>query len=240
MTFDEVFKGPFKADECCCYIWCNDGTQVCFDVMDERDQKLGKRIEDCLNDVWGCEHFNDIGISDDGQYICNGHTPLLCVRGWGHLTGTGGLNLSGEEARQIQDEFVKWAADMLSGWIPDRIPIAQMQLDEMKERVTFYEELLRYLRDNVGTITEDMLECVTDNDGNRFIGYINGKRDKSHNGHPIIRYDIEGEKHIAEWYEDWKYGVTQWSEGEYGDSFHGYILLLTSDEDKFFCFWYSC
>ena len=48
--FSEVFKGPFTADEQCCYIWCNDGTQVCFDVMDERDAALGKRIADCLND----------------------------------------------------------------------------------------------------------------------------------------------------------------------------------------------
>jgi hypothetical protein len=106
-AFCEIFKGPFKADENCCYIWCNDGTQVCFDVMDERDASLGKRIADCLNDAPGKQEFYDIGISADGQYICDGHSPLLCVRGWGHLTGTGGLNLSGKEAREIQDEFVR-------------------------------------------------------------------------------------------------------------------------------------
>ena len=114
--FSEVFKGPFTADEQCCYIWCNDGTQVCFDVMDERDAALGKRIADCLNDAPDKKTFYDIGVSKDGQYICDGHSPILCVRGWGHLTGTGGLNLTGEQAREIQDEFVRWAAEQLGGF----------------------------------------------------------------------------------------------------------------------------
>ena len=48
MEHCDVFKRPFKADEECCYIWCNGGTQTCFDVMDERDAALGKRIAACL------------------------------------------------------------------------------------------------------------------------------------------------------------------------------------------------
>lgn len=113
MEHNEVFKGPFKADKQCCYIWCNNGTQVCFNVMDERDARLGKRIADCLNNAPDCNRFDDIGVSRDGQYICDGHTPLLCVRGWWYLTGTGGLHLEGKEAARIQDEFVKWAAGQL-------------------------------------------------------------------------------------------------------------------------------
>lgn len=113
MEHYDVFKGPFKADECCCYIWCNGGTQMCFDVMDGRDAALGKRIAACLNDEPGAQYFDNVGVSADGQYICDGHSPLLCLRGWGYLTGTGGLNLPAKEARRIQDEFVQWAADRL-------------------------------------------------------------------------------------------------------------------------------
>ena len=40
MKHTEVFKGPFTADEQCCYIFCNDGSQMCFDIMDERDASL--------------------------------------------------------------------------------------------------------------------------------------------------------------------------------------------------------
>ena len=148
--FSEVFKGPFTADEQCCYIWCNDGTQVCFDVMDERDAALGKRIADCLNDAPDKKTFYDIGVSKDGQYICDGHSPILCVRGWGHLTGTGGLNLTGEQAREIQDEFVRWAAEQLGGFYcgETRLEIAKenMVLRENTKCLEIGKDFVRVLR----------------------------------------------------------------------------------------------
>ena len=38
----------------------------------------------------------------------------FCVRGWGGLTGTGGLNLSVEEAEKIQDGFVNYIFSRLN------------------------------------------------------------------------------------------------------------------------------
>lgn len=41
---------------------------------------------------------------------------LVClVRGWGHLTGCGALNLPAELAAKIQDGFVKYIIDRLNG-----------------------------------------------------------------------------------------------------------------------------
>lgn len=40
---------------------------------------------------------------------------LLLVRGWGHLTGGGGLNLKPEQAKVIQDDFANYIVQKLSG-----------------------------------------------------------------------------------------------------------------------------
>lgn len=40
---------------------------------------------------------------------------IFLIRGWGNLTGTGGLNLQPEQAAFIQDEFAKYIVEKLSG-----------------------------------------------------------------------------------------------------------------------------
>ena len=44
----------------------------------------------------------------DGEYV-------FCVRGWGHLTGTGALYLTTEGAERIQDEFIDYIYNRLNG-----------------------------------------------------------------------------------------------------------------------------
>ena len=39
---------------------------------------------------------------------------FIIVRGWGHLTGVGGLNLSAEEATRIQTEFAEYIIEKLT------------------------------------------------------------------------------------------------------------------------------
>jgi hypothetical protein len=249
-AFYEIFKGPFKADENCCYIWCNDGTQVCFDVMDERDASLGKRIADCLNDAPCKQEFYDIGISADGQYICDGHSPLLCVRGWGHLTGTGGLNLSSKEAREIQDEFVRWAAEQLGGFVcgETRLSIAQENIKDRDTLIKFYSDFVTHCRDNVSALTYDVFECIDGCDALESKGVLHNCPTVMHNGKLCIEFTVDGEKRYAEWYRETKYAC--WQRCEYEDSYYGYILLPdAADDEEFeevgdmvrcFCFWYSC
>lgn len=40
--------------------------------------------------------------------------PILRIRGWGYLTGPGGLHLSSEEAVKIQDEFGDYIVKQLN------------------------------------------------------------------------------------------------------------------------------
>ena len=248
--FSEVFKGPFTADEQCCYIWCNDGTQVCFDVMDERDAALGKRIADCLNDAPDKKTFYDIGVSKDGQYICDGHSPILCVRGWGHLTGTGGLNLTGKQAREIQDEFVRWAAEQLGGFFTGetRLEIAKENIKQRDILIKFYTDFLTHCQENISALTYDVFECISGCDYLESKGILHNCPVVKRNGKLCIEFTIDGKKHYAEWYRDSKYACCQWTEFE--DSYYGYILLPDAeDAEEFeeegdmlrcFCFWYSC
>ncbi|WQJ53456.1 MAG: hypothetical protein [Wendovervirus sonii] len=39
---------------------------------------------------------------------------IAMVRGWGHLTGTGALNLNSDKAAEIQDDFLNWVCDQLN------------------------------------------------------------------------------------------------------------------------------
>jgi len=51
---------------------------------------------------------NEQTVNLDGQ-------PILLIRGWGHLTGTGGLNLPLDQAAAFQDSFANYIVEKLSG-----------------------------------------------------------------------------------------------------------------------------
>jgi hypothetical protein len=160
MEHTDIFKGPFKADECGCYIFCNNGSQMCFDVMDERDVNLGKRIAALLNEESDVEYFDDIGVSDDGKYICNGHSPILMVRGWGYLTSV--LHIPNKEAIKIQNDFVKWAAQMLGGYYTSKLQITEDKIKILTEKNKVMDDVFTYLRDYYGygdrKIPEELME----------------------------------------------------------------------------------
>lgn len=250
MEYYDVFKGPFTADEESCYIFCNNGEQMCFDVMDDRDAKLGKRIADLLNDAPNAETFDDIGISDDGQYICNGYQPILCVRGWGYLNGA--LKLGPKEAVRLQNDFVKWAANQLCDFLEPKVTRQQWMIDRLKDELEVMKEFIEYIRDNYGDqdrkVTYDLCDVVTNNDCLHPVGWLKDcwfckMSEKSQ--HQQICFTVDGKTHSAEWYPDEGYAVCQYTEFE--DSYHGYILLpelsdVESDKDLMscYCFYYEC
>lgn len=52
---------------------------------------------------------------DEGMSILDSNElHVIDIRGWGHLTGRGGLNLPHEEAMKIQDAFGKKVAQLLN------------------------------------------------------------------------------------------------------------------------------
>ena len=52
-------------------------------------------------------------VKDSVDFYFNGKYHF-CVRGWGGLTGIGGLNLSTIEAEKVQDEFINYILSRLN------------------------------------------------------------------------------------------------------------------------------
>lgn len=79
-----------------------------------KDKEFVKHILDVLNDKVPNDidkeftYAKDEGIIDiDGQH-------LFILRGWGYLTGTGGLSLPSDRALKIQDDFGEWVVNKLN------------------------------------------------------------------------------------------------------------------------------
>ena len=77
-------------------------------ISDEDKQK----IVDIINgeDRKIAEH---ILTYENGDIKLNGK-DFIMMRGWGYLTGTGGLNLPGERAKELQDEFGNYVIEKLT------------------------------------------------------------------------------------------------------------------------------
>lgn len=125
MTHEEVFRGPFSMDEPGCYIFCNEGRQMCYTIMIDWETKEEilklRRIVDLMNGKEGVEPFKFVGYSLDDDLIGVGETeeeakkPILLTRGWGYLTGQGALALDSKIARDIQIKFMIWTISKLKG-----------------------------------------------------------------------------------------------------------------------------
>lgn len=111
MTWRDAFELPFQADCLGVYIY-DDNERVVLNVGVDEDYRL--KILNVLNG--GKEYFIHLPFTaEDGRIRDSAGKVVLVVRGWGYLTGTGGLNLSPEEAAKIQDELQEWIVNKLNG-----------------------------------------------------------------------------------------------------------------------------
>ncbi len=78
-----------------------------------QDNELIEKILNALNEENG--HLNIDGITCNDIFILKDGKNILMVRGWGHLTGCGALNLPDKEALIIQDAFRDWGVSKISG-----------------------------------------------------------------------------------------------------------------------------
>jgi len=93
---------------------------MAFDFMDRKFTAIDRAaIVDCLN-------FEDVEsplppstqlVYADGDIYYTSiedKNRIITIRGWGHLTGTGGLELSAKRAAELQDEFAAYIIKRLS------------------------------------------------------------------------------------------------------------------------------
>ena len=108
MNWKDVYQLPLKYDGYN-YAWAENGTMtLMFDGLKENERK---QIVSAIN---GESEFCVKGLTFDGCEFYVDREYVFCVRGWGRLTGTGGLNLGTKKAEKIQDEFIKFIANTLT------------------------------------------------------------------------------------------------------------------------------
>lgn len=111
MTFKEVYRPPFTTDGVFVY---GQGNVVALMPGDtDCPYEILERACHVLNGVVPSKGNRKIGC--DGPEIYLNGDLFLVVRGWGYLTGVGGLNLPHDEAARIQDDFARWVAGRLRG-----------------------------------------------------------------------------------------------------------------------------
>lgn len=112
MNWQDVYKLPLWYDGQR-YAWTQDNNMALmfnFDVIPEEAQA----IVDTINGERNYKIPNYNGLID----VRDGEDLLFTIRGWGHLVGTGGLNLPVAEAEEIQNGFAEFVKTKLSN---DRI-----------------------------------------------------------------------------------------------------------------------
>ena len=124
ISWEEVWELPLHLDECDTYADSKNGTMaLTFDADTEYRIKNARRIVKIINgeakpnpgEVW--VHNGVDFYTQDKHYEehSNGWCYVFCVRGRGHLTGTGGLHLPEKGAARIQDDFIAYILKRLNG-----------------------------------------------------------------------------------------------------------------------------
>ena len=113
-TFEDAYKKPFRADEHGSYIWSSNGVMT-FSSYDNANLPFMKRVCRVLNGEIKADFPHKFeAVKDDTAILYNGELVFF-VRGWGHLTGCGALNLNPKLAANIQDDFIAHVVKTLNG-----------------------------------------------------------------------------------------------------------------------------
>ena len=145
------YKPPFIFDGYS-YIDTDEGSMAL--QGDYEDRELLKKIESILNKTEkGC--FKVIGTKELDPCALQVDGKWLTIRGWGHLTGTGAMNLDEQEAMRLQDAFRDWLISKLKGEespydvyyqeahdriIPEPDPEPEPERPPVKKQIWYLEE----------------------------------------------------------------------------------------------------
>lgn len=117
LKWTDVWHAPFWYDDYG-YVFDKDCVMTfTVDDLTEENEKWFKTFCDdmvkVLNGEQPSQKYPGLAVKDGCDLYQ--YEPILgSFRGWGHLTGTGGLNLPEEKAAAVQDELIKYVIDKLS------------------------------------------------------------------------------------------------------------------------------
>lgn len=113
-SFEDVYKKPFHADEHGSFVWSSNGVMT-FSGYDYENLPFMKRVCRVLNGEIKADFPHKFEASKKTTAIFYNGELVFLVRGWGHLTGCGALNLNPKLAANIQDDFIAHVVKTLNG-----------------------------------------------------------------------------------------------------------------------------
>lgn len=119
--FTKYFPLPFTADRF--GEWCvSINQQLCFQFRPDPEIEPAKikRYVDVINGLSNTVFKHEYNYDSSIGYVIEDGVPLISIRGWGHLTGVGGLNLPDDQAAAIQDDLGNYIVERLSYKINER------------------------------------------------------------------------------------------------------------------------
>lgn len=114
MSFEDVYKKPFRADEYGSYVWSSNGVMT-FSSYDNANLPFMKRVCRVLNGEIKADFPHKFEASKDNTAILYNGELVFLARGWGYLTGCDALNLNPKFAANIQDNFIAHVVKTLNG-----------------------------------------------------------------------------------------------------------------------------
>lgn len=111
LTFKDVYQLPLIDDNSTRYIFSKNGVMTFDKIIDNKE--IINELLAIINGESTKKVKADVKY-EEGYIKIDGH-PVFLLRGWGHLTGCGALNLPEEKAAKIQDDFANWVVNKLKG-----------------------------------------------------------------------------------------------------------------------------
>ncbi|MCK9416529.1 hypothetical protein M0Q97_07730 [Candidatus Dojkabacteria bacterium] len=82
-------------------------------LTEESQQKIVELLNNPTIKFEPKTHLN-LRFDEDNAIIYQDDKEFIIIRGWGHLTGCGALNLDGQTATKIQNEFAYYIVETLN------------------------------------------------------------------------------------------------------------------------------
>ena len=109
-TFKDVYQFPLEEN----HGWIYDQKEnFVFQFLID-DEKSEKKILDVINGKENLTNLHILFKHLEGQIIDQSGREIILIRGWGNLTGSGAMNLSGKEASNIQNTFADFIVERLN------------------------------------------------------------------------------------------------------------------------------
>lgn len=116
--FEKAFKMPFRLSD---IDWIHDANDnFCIDFVANIDDNTKKMIVEVVNGIRKPKNPALLASYDKKRgtilFSDSKHKEreVMRIRGWGYLTGTGGLNLPYEDAQEIQDSLAEYIVNQLT------------------------------------------------------------------------------------------------------------------------------